>query len=291
MSQIKSVSDLNSINEIDNKDLLYISKIIDEGKYGSKNITFEKFSENTNKKAYDYTKEHLHISSDQNVQITINTANDILSSMTFDKTNKDRTIVEFTNPPRSNEQTEYDDEIPNRGEIKELISNSPSFISNSSYIICDPDNDNGHTVFDRKLYQWHIDDNGKDSSEFIDQITRRPSGPVTINESGYLTVYGWLASGPNMKPAQAWVGLYAQINTPNGQKWVLVQVQPWIIGANSNVMQYVGFNIPVSMGTRLKIKTGFNVNGNTSGFEITDGLTFNGEGSMPNTFTGYVIQK
>ena len=41
MSQIKSISDLNNIeSSIDNKDLLYVSQFIDEGKYGSKKITF-----------------------------------------------------------------------------------------------------------------------------------------------------------------------------------------------------------------------------------------------------------
>lgn len=67
-----------------------------------------------------------------------------------------------------------------------------------------------------------------------------------------------------------------------------MQVQPWVIGSKSSIMQYVSFNIPVSSGTKLKIRTGFKVDGTNSGFAQPNALTY--DSWQPNSFVGYVIQ-
>lgn len=58
-------------------------------------------------------------------------------------------------------------------------------------------------------------------------------------------------------------------------------------------MQYVGFNVPVRKNMKLKIMTGFPVNGTTSGFQTPDGhsLLMTRYGNVPNTFVGYVIER
>jgi len=55
-------------------------------------------------------------------------------------------------------------------------------------------------------------------------------------------------------------------------------------------MQYVSFNLPVKAGLRLKIMTGFNVNGNNTGLTDIPSLMFGQEGNMPNTFVGYILR-
>ena len=53
-------------------------------------------------------------------------------------------------------------------------------------------------------------------------------------------------------------------------------------------MQYVSFNIPVSSGMKLKIRTGFKVDGTNSGFAQPNALTY--DSWQPNSFVGYVVQ-
>jgi hypothetical protein len=55
-------------------------------------------------------------------------------------------------------------------------------------------------------------------------------------------------------------------------------------------MQYVGFTLPVRKGLKLKVMTGFNVNGENSGFGNANSLMTSGVGSMVNTFVGYIVR-
>jgi hypothetical protein len=73
-------------------------------------------------------------------------------------------------------------------------------------------------------------------------------------------------------------------------KWVALQIQPWIVGKYSSTAQYVGFNLPVKAGLRLKVVTGFKVNGNNTALHDKPTLMFAEEGNMPNTFVGYILR-
>ena len=53
-----------------------------------------------------------------------------------------------------------------------------------------------------------------------------------------------------------------------------IAIQPWIRGTNASQMQYVGFTIPVRKGLRVKVKTGFPVNGRTALNNVTGSLMF-----------------
>lgn len=55
----------------------------------------------------------------------------------------------------------------------------------------------------------------------------------------------------------------------------------------SKVIQYVGFNIPVQKGLRLKIKTGFSVNSTATATNSGNSLVF--QNVQHNTFVGYIV--
>ena len=146
---------------------------------------------------------------------------------------------------------------------------------------------------------WHIDDGKRDSAEWMNpEFNGRKTevNGVECQHSGYLTMYGWIADNGNVKPSQAWVGLYGKIAVRDqdsvsgtmNEKWVLLQLQPWIMGQKCSERQYVSFNIPVRAGLRLKVMTGFPVNGLNGGFaaESTISLKLN----QPNTFVGYIVR-
>lgn len=146
---------------------------------------------------------------------------------------------------------------------------------------------------------WHIDDMGRDSAQWMNPEFRNQkteANGVECQRTGYLTMFGWLADNGNVRPADAWVGLFAQLNVRDVDspeqgvqtKWILLQLQPWVIGSKSSQRQYVSFNVPVKAGLRLKVKTGFMVNGHNGGF------TEQGDVSLalnqPNTFVGYIVR-
>lgn len=73
----------------------------------------------------------------------------------------------------------------------------------------------GYTRYDgadadpKQLY-WHIDHNQKDSSLWRDEFGA-VAGPAICGHTGNLVCYGWLADNGNVKPGQAWVGLFGRI--------------------------------------------------------------------------------
>ena len=117
-------------------------------------------------------------------------------------------------------------------------------------------------------------------------------GYEEMRDDGNLVVWGWLADNGNVAPEMAWVGLFAPIKYEGGdttQVDVPVCIQPWIRGQYASTLQYVGFNIPVRKGLRLKIKTGFPVNNANSGFANPGTMTFV-DRNIPNAFFGYIVK-
>jgi hypothetical protein len=156
----------------------------------------------------------------------------------------------------------------------------------------DPNNESTYTTDSDYFLHFRIDDGGRDSSEF-ETTDGTAAGYEKCPYTGQLIIYGWLADQGGVMAQDAWVGLYGLVNIINdskemSQKWTLLQVQPWVIGSKSSIMQYVSFNIPVSSGMKLKIRTGFKVDGTNSGFAQPNALTY--DSWQPNSFVGYVIQ-
>ena len=184
--------------------------------------------------------------------------------------------------------------VPNVLKVKDLIDERANFIGSGYVIDGDPGSDEAPrftTKSDEFIY-FRMDDNGTDSSKWIDPETSAPAGAVVCPRTGYLTLFGWLADNGNVLAQDAWVGLYAQIllaseSSSPQYRWIPLQIQPWIIGARSSIRQYVGFNLPVKEGLKLKIKTGFRVNGSTSGMQDEATKSFNL--NEPNCFVGWVV--
>ena len=190
-------------------------------------------------------------------------------------------------------------DVPNITKVKDLIDNRACFVSHNYMIDGDPGNDATppFAADNETFMHWHIDDGQTDSTTWIDPQTNSVGQPdgVRCEHTGFLTIYGWLADNGMVLPQNAWVGLYAKMYvqkenqiSPTGGQWVLLQVQPWIRGANATQLQYVCFNIPVREGLYLKIRTGFNVNGKVGGFQDGRSLTY--ALNQPNSFTGYIVR-
>ena len=114
----------------------------------------------------------------------------------------------------------------------------------------------------------------------IDSGTKE-SSVQEIKKTGNVVIYGWLADNGSTIATNAWVGLFGEINN----KWILLQLQPWIIGSKSSILQYIGFNVAVKKGLKLKIITGFPVNGSNSTPQGDIGWRIN----VVNNFAGYII--
>ena len=198
-----------------------------------------------------------------------------------------------------------DTTIPNIRCVRNMIEAYQANIAPSSAVDFNPGNDKGYTVYDEtNELIWHIDDNSHDSSKFIvDPIGPQTAGCITCDHDGWLTIYGWVTDNGNVMPQEAWVGLFGKVKIQNDRKppiegtseytyeenFVLLQMQPWVVGKHSSTMQYVGFGIPVAKGLQLKIKTGFPVSGHASGLQHSNSLLFEEMGMMPNTFVGYIL--
>ena len=177
------------------------------------------------------------------------------------------------------------------GDVERIVTSTSFFFQDSSHATASPDNSSGYTKDDGNLLMWNIDSGQRDSSLFVNPETGLQAGYLICPDTGFLVMYGWLADNGNLNPEECWVGLFSEIENEDGKRRAtLIQMQPWIIGSRSQTMQYVGFSIPVKKGLKLKVMTGFNVNGENSGFGNANSLMTSGVGSMVNTFVGYIVK-
>lgn len=213
-----------------------------------------------------------------------------------------------------------DNIIPNIGYVKDMIINEQNLYistrdtkiitgSNTSPLVNGSETQPSYTAYENSnghLYFWKIDHNQKDSSTMLyDGMSWARQGEVEIKDSGNLVIWGWLADQGDIDPEYAWVGLFGRLgfssttsfskDDPNSNQtklpWFPIQIKPWIRGEYANTMQYVGFNVLVKKGLRLKIKTGFPVNGTAGGAKNSPGSLVFGDKDPcpPNSFFGYVI--
>ena len=177
------------------------------------------------------------------------------------------------------------------GDVEVVVDSTAFCFSTNSQISASPDNSAGYTRNDGNLLMWHIDAGQRDSSLWVDPATGKAAGYLKCPSTGMLVMYGWLADNGNLNPEECWVGLFAKILNGDGVvRPTLIQAQPWIVGKNSQTVQYVGFTLPVRQGLELKVMTGFNVNGESSGFGNANSLMMSGVGSLVNTFVGYIAK-
>lgn len=294
--KLRTTSDLQAITSVQDTDLLEITKQLQSKKYASKKITYQNLKQDIVDKSELQVKTNFNLSAAD--QVNLKSLDQFCHQLSASIGIEQNTIKFLNSPLVEHEDIRENAALQTKQQIKSLVGDYSDFITPGSFITVDFSNDGGSTSISNnkfdQIYYWKIDNGLFDSSESINMYGKK-LGPVEINpeDQGYMTIYGWLASSANVAPQNAWVGLYGYLpfaNT-NSSRWVLLQLQPWIIGQSAQVMQYVGFNIPVKPGLKLKIMTGFPVNGTNSGFQSTGhSLLLEEQGNVVNSFVGYVLR-
>lgn len=259
---VRTVSQLNEALEISNEDLFQISKYQSSNNYMSQKITFSNI----------LNEIKTNVDNKMNNEYSFNTKTipDIYEKITINKNEiklLDKNITEINSSIKNlNEHT------PSWG-IKDKNSNfiSPNL---AGKVIKNP-NDS-----DNKFFIFNFDENKK--IKYTDS--------QIIPKTGNLFCYGWITAPKVIDPAEAWVGIEAK--NKNGD-WILISLQPWIIGNNSNVMQYIGFNCPVQRDMEIRVTTGFTITDFSRSFSGR-GLVLNIESekinsNINNCFIGYIL--
>lgn len=290
---IRTTSDLKEVDILRDADLFRVSTPAYDG-YASSKVKYSTVRDGITAHTKTQLQSDWKLEGFNGKAVT-NQLSGINDALTIIPENDSRSRVDFKLPPTSSSASKNPIDIPNRRDVITMITDNSQFISPNVYVEIDPMNSAGSTQYsnDPRQYHWHLDSGTTDSSQAQDIVSNLgPHRGVVISDSGFLTIYGWLASNASVQAQEAWVGLFAWIKTgtyPDAGNWVLIQVQPWIVGQYAQAAQYVGFNAFVKRGLELKIMTGFPVNGNSSGLHVGNTLMFNTTGNMPNSFVGYVI--
>lgn len=297
---IRTISQLPEESNIGNEDLFEVSKQHNNA-FISKKIKYDSFKTNINNYVSGQIGNSFSLY-DGNTPLNVKAMNDKITQLSSSNITFYGTKT-FNSIPKINASLEYRQEdptyVPNISEVKRQINKRACFIDNTYVIDSNPgeDVDPPFAIDSDQFMHWHFDDNTRDSTEWMNpekanQKTEKHG--VMCKQSGWLTVYGWLADNGYVLPQDCWVGLYGKVGIYDdvnekqlNDKWVLLQMQPWIRGQNSTQLQYVCFGLPVNEGLYLKIKTGFLVNGHVGGFQDSRSLTF--ALNQPNSFTGYII--
>lgn len=294
---VRKISDLDeAVGTPWTDDLFYVSRQdAGEGQYSSKKIKFQTIADSIVVDSVESARLEFGIISGTSVQDDVVAKLDALSCGQFAISS-----AEFVETPTIRNQPDLPalsgNMVVTRDTVVKLVDADKSYISLSSSIDCMPDNFGGYTKGSDGLLKWHFNPGGRDSSEWAPQRGTESAGYVRMPSTGQLVVYGWLADNGGLNPEECWVAVFGKIKCLDQaggeyvEKPVALAVQPWIVGAHSQVAQYVGFQLPVKEGMEIKIMTGFNVNGSNSGFGNAHSLMLSEEGVQPNTFVGYVIK-
>lgn len=199
--------------------------------------------------------------------------------------------------------------VPNVDKVNELIGTQPVYFSTDDSYVAEGNPLQSHTTLTEdvsvpdaldykttigsgKFYFWRIDENDSSKSIF-DTRSGTTDAYEEMRDTGQLVVWGWLADNGEVSPEMSWVGLFAKVKTSEYDTTLVdvpISIQPWIRGENASILQYLSFNVPVKKGLKLKIKTGFVVNQQTSGaFQNRGTMTFI-DRYVPNAFFGYIIK-
>ena len=139
----------------------------------------------------------------------------------------------FSSTPRitANVLTSNDTNVTNVKCVKTMIDDRSGFMTEGQYVNKDPENGgrtgtayDGDAVDPQQMY-WHIDHNQFDSSEWLDEYGAK-AGAAICKYTGNLVCYGWLADNGNVRPEQAWVGIYGHVKCGSDSqlKWVALQI-------------------------------------------------------------------
>lgn len=269
---IRTISQLPPVEgEIDKDSFIEISEPIykgDDKGYISKRTSYEKIRSQLQKEVRNGLVETYSMNEKNGDPVKVSKLREDVDSI------QDGTVELSTAKFKTNPQVTNANPLPSDNQIPTVSQIRNTIIPNSTLLYIGPSSnyDNAKTptgFFNDPEMNFSIDSGNKESNA------------VPTPKTGNAVIYGWLADNGSTISTNAWVGLFGYIK----ERWILLQLQPWIIGSKSSILQYIGFNVAVKKGLKLKIITGFPVNGSNSTPQGDIGWGIN----VVNNFAGYII--
>lgn len=288
---IRTISQLPKTTTIDDSDSLFEVSIKRDQSYISKAITYGNLMD----KLYGEIDNKFQTQYGLNPTINIDSIKNTVNSLTNGNIaikgvkNMISSTVQLSTLPYDNNKLEdesYRNTAASIGYVLNAMKSGSSFISNGSKAT-------GFVTTGGMRYQ--AETGGLMQFYFNENTAARTSEECICPQSGNLVMYGWLADNGNVDPAAAWVAVEAYSDTIlEGGGWIIVALQPWIQGTKHSNLQYVGFNIPVAKGMKLRITTGFDLNYTNSTYQQRKNtlvMNVNTASAMniTNSFIGYVL--
>ena len=270
---IRTISQLPPVEgDIDKDSLIEISEptqIGDDKGYINKRTSYEKIRSQLQEEVKKGLVDEYSMNKEDGSSINVSELRNDVDSIK-DGTAKLLSANFETNPQVTNANPlPSDNQIPTVSQIRDTI------IPNSTLLYIGPSSNYENAKTPTGFF------NNNPEMNFSIDSGNKESNAVPTPKTGNAVIYGWVAENGSTISTNAWVGLFGYIN----DRWILLQLQPWIIGSKSSILQYIGFNVAVKKGLKLKIITGFPVNGSNSTSQGDIGWGIN----VVNHFAGYII--
>ena len=249
--------------------------------YTSKKVTIPTLFESINDNTADFINNTYGISSEKDTsgKIVGRNIGDEVTKLNERFTNKintqatdssDSTIFFNKNPyVGSYNPNNTNNQLVTRYEVSEIVSNQYQSFTFNKY---------NNIVTHNLLQARYI---GDDNSSTI--VNTGYADSIEISQTGNLVLNGWISDNGNIALGNAWVQL--QMQKSDGT-WIAIQMQPWILGERHKQVQLVSFNLPIAIGTLIRVRTGFTLNYTNSGFQLTNNSMVD---STPNCFKATVF--
>jgi hypothetical protein len=284
--RVRTISQLHPLSSdaMTKDDLFEVSHNID-GKYQSQNISYNDLSSKINENVNTLLDDKYGYVTDVTLSGLAKSVEDLsVGDASIDGTKTfTGTLIYY----RENENP-IGNEVATLSDIQDQIGKAPIYI-NSAALTAGYTYDQTQGVQEIK---YKSGDNSVDNFATFELNVLAPSKTsniIPLAKTGFLSLYGWITAKTTIEAEEAWVMLEGSKNK-NGP-WTILQVQPFIYTINSNVLQYVSFNLPVAAGIHIRIRTGFDVVESTSGFTSRSLIIRKTDSgfTQPNKFIGTVF--
>lgn len=283
---VRTISQLDNVtaSKLPMSSLIEISEDQGSGQYLSKNCRYEQLTGYLNDDISASMTRQYNLSAtadDINISNVTSAVNSLYKSdVTITGTKTFESAIET----REAYHADSDTQLPTVKDVKGIIDNSGIYIAESTFSPKPFDDSN---EFAREA---EAGENGYVRLKFEHPNNLKQTDEAIVDTTGQLVMWGWLADNGNVPAELAWVRLEALVKVDSDEKWVPIQVQPWIQGTKSKILQYVGFNVNVHKGLKLKVRTGFDVNLENGAFSTVGSMTYRSAGDTKCGFFGYIIK-
>lgn len=284
---IRTISQLpRELEDIENDSLFELSKKVDD-RYISKSVEFNTLQKQVAATAVEQTgityglidgKNNIDVSKLKEVVDALKSGDLVCSGNK--ELNGDLSVI--PGPTYTKDVPDADlYKVANVKYVQEAITNLNTFVGSKSNYTAGIAADG--TIYNpEQMLKCYFDNDDMQTNE------------VKMTKTGNLVMYGWLADNGNVDTAAAWVALEGCIiGENNSETWLILQLQPWILGEKHENLQYVGFNCPVTEGMKIRVKTGFTLNYTNSTYQNRKNSLVKNNlipgTNLTNAFLGYVI--